>query len=121
MLKSYNMPTNSTKSQTDTWDLLKRAAWYAFKLFLALRVGTLAWIFLLALLGGRTIIEPNVLCRSSNLLEHNLNLGSLLGSWLRWDTNCYLLIAETGYTVHAGLTVWPPLYPLLIRLFSFVV
>jgi Gpi18-like mannosyltransferase len=30
------------------------------------------------------------------------------------------MIAETGYAIHPGLTVWPPLYPLLIRLFSLV-
>jgi Gpi18-like mannosyltransferase len=55
------------------------------------------------------------------LLENNLHIGGALGSWLRWDTICYLMIAETGYTVHAGLTVWPPLYPLLIRLFAFFI
>ncbi len=111
---------NLTTSQTNDRDFLKRAVWYAFKLLLALRVGTLAWVILLALIGGRTITEPNALCRSSSLLEHNLHLGVLLRSWLRWDTICYLIIAETGYTAHAGLTVWPPLYPLLIRLFSFI-
>jgi Gpi18-like mannosyltransferase len=30
------------------------------------------------------------------------------------------MIAETGYTVHDGLTVWPPLYPILIRFFSYI-
>jgi Gpi18-like mannosyltransferase len=44
----------------------------------------------------------------------------VLGSWLRWDTICYLLIAETGYTAHPGLTVWPPLYPALVRLLSYL-
>jgi len=111
------MGNDITKSQTTEWDLLKRAAWYAFKLFIALRVGTLLWMFLLSLTGGRDIIEPNVLCRTSDLLH---SAGGLR-AWLRWDTVCYLLIAETGYTVNAGLTVWPPFYPLLIRLFSFVV
>ena len=99
--------------------LLKRAAGYAFKLFIALRVGTLAWVLLLSLAGGRTPSEPDVLCRSGALLESNVDLGTGLGSWLRWDTICYLIIAETGYA-NPGLTVWPPLYPLLIRIFSFV-
>jgi hypothetical protein len=107
-------------SSTNQYEFLKRAVWYAFKLFIALRVGTFAWIFLLSQLGGRAITEPNVLCRSTSLLEHNLPLSVVLSPWLRWDTICYLMIAETGYTVHAGLTVWPPLYPSLIRLFSFV-
>ena len=78
-------------------------------------------MILLFLIGGRTITEPNVLCRSNMLLENNLHIGGVLGSWLRWDTICYLMIAETGYTVHAGLTVWPPLYPLLIHLFAFFI
>ncbi len=107
-----------TTSQTSERDFLKRAVWYTFKLFAVLRVGTLAWVILLSMIGGRAITEPNVLCKSSSLLEHNLHLGVLLSSWLRWDTNCYLIIAETGYTAHPGLTVWPPLYPLLIHLFS---
>ncbi len=110
---------NLTTSQSNERDFLKRAVWYAFKLFAVLRVGTLVWVILLSMIGGRIIIEPNVLCKSSSLLEHNLHLGVLLSSWLRWDTICYLIIAENGYTVQAGLTVWPPLYPLLIRLFSF--
>jgi Gpi18-like mannosyltransferase len=122
-MNEYNhaMQIETAKQQSDEWNpLLKRAAWYAFKLFAILRIGTLAWMVLLFFLGGRVITEPNVLCRSSDLLESNLNIGGALGAWLRWDTVCYLLIAETGYTVHAGLTVWPPIYPLLIRLFSFI-
>lgn len=111
------MQADITTSQTNESDLLRRAASYAFKLFLVLRVGTLLWMYLLSLIGGREILEPNVLCRTSDLL----NPAGGLSAWLRWDTVCYLLIAETGYTVNAGLTVWPPLYPFLIRLFSFVV
>ena len=115
------MLIESTTQRTEQWVLLlKRAIWHGFKAFIALRFGTLAWVIVLSLIGGREITEPNVLCRSSNLLESSLDLGVLLSPWLRWDTSCYLLIAETGYTVHPGLTVWPPVYPLLIRLFSFV-
>jgi Gpi18-like mannosyltransferase len=109
-----------SKAQAVEWgQLLKRAAGYAFKMFIALRVGTLVWVLLLSLIGGRTPSEPEVLCRRSALLEGNLDLGVGLGTWLRWDTICYLIIAEAGYA-NPGLTVWPPLYPLLIRLFSFV-
>jgi Gpi18-like mannosyltransferase len=39
---------------------------------------------------------------------------------LRWDAVCYLIIAEAGYTAQPGLTVWPPLYPGLIRVFALV-
>lgn len=100
--------------------LQQRAAWYALRVFAALRVLTLLWVWLFALAGGRTIVEPDVLCRSSSLLEGNLHTGLFLNSAIRWDTVCYLIIAESGYTVQPGLTGWPPLYPILIRLFALV-
>ena len=85
-----------------------------------MRLGTLAWVVLLSLVSGRAVSEPNVLCKSGALLEGDLNLGIVLDPWLRWDTICYLMIAEGGYTIQPGLTVWPPLYSLLIHLFSFI-
>jgi Gpi18-like mannosyltransferase len=115
------MHIERTASQTEERvHLRQRGLGVAFKAFLALRIGTLAWVFLLSLVGGRAVSEPNVLCKSGALLEAHQNLGSVLTAWLRWDTICYLIIAEGGYTVQSGLTVWPPLYPLLIRLFSFI-
>ena len=115
------MRIERTASQTEERvHLLQRGLGYAFKAFLALRIGTLAWVLLLSLVGGRAISEPNVLCKSGTLLEAHQNLGTVLTAWLRWDTICYLIIAEGGYTAQSGLTVWPPLYPLLIRLFSFI-
>jgi Gpi18-like mannosyltransferase len=98
----------------------QRAAGYSFKIFVALRLLTLLWVLLFALVGGRTIVEPDVLCKTGSLVESNANIGPLLESAIRWDTVCYLLIAESGYTVQPGLTGWPPLYPLLIRIFAIV-
>jgi len=116
------MHIESTKPQIgERGQFLMRGIWYAFKVFIALRIGTWLWIILLSLLGGRVIHEPNVLCESDTLIESGLDLGVALSSWLRWDTICYLMIAETGYTVYAGLTVWKPLYPTLIYLFSLIV
>jgi Gpi18-like mannosyltransferase len=113
------MHIESTKLQLgERGQLLRRGIWYAFKVFLALRIGTWLWILLLSYVSGRIIHEPNVLCKSETLIEGSLNLGVALSPWLRWDTICYLMIAETGYTVYPGLTVWPPLYPFLIHLFS---
>lgn len=89
-------------------------------MFLALRIGTLIWVLVLASIGGRAIREPDVLCKSSALQEGTLALNVALSAWLRWDTNCYLWIAEAGYAAHPGLTVWPPVYPYLIDLLSFV-
>ena len=104
----------------DTQTLQHRATWYSFKIFAALRLLTLLWVLLFALIGGRTITEPDVLCPTHSLSEKDLKSGPLLNSAIRWDTVCYLLIAESGYTAQPGLTGWPPLYPVLIRLFSLV-
>ena len=104
----------------NTQSLQHRAAWYAFKIFAALRVITLVWVLLFAAVGGRSISEPDVLCRTSSLSEANLNTGLLLNSAIRWDTVCYLMIAESGYTLQPGLTGWPPLYPWLVRIFALV-
>ncbi len=113
------MHLESTNPQIGEWgQFLRRGIWYAFKVFLTLRIGTWLWILLLSYVSGRIIHEPNVLCKSHTLIEDSLELGAALRSWLRWDTICYLMIAETGYTVHPELTVWPPIYPFLIHLFS---
>lgn len=39
--------------------------------------------------------------------------------WFRWDTFHYISIAMHGY-ITAGQSVWPPLFPLLIALISFL-
>jgi Gpi18-like mannosyltransferase len=44
-----------------------------------------------------------------------------LALWQRFDTNWYLRIAAYGYQGLAGSTAYFPLYPLLIRAFSFVI
>ena len=100
--------------------LLQRAARYAFKVFISLRLLTLLWVLLFASASDRTIVEPDVLCKTRSLSENSSNTSELLNSAIRWDTVCYLLIAESGYTVQAGLTGWPPLYPILIRIFALV-
>ena len=100
--------------------LQQRAAWYAFKVFVVLRVLTLLWILLFTLVGGRNIVEPDVLCKTRNLIENSQATSFFLNSAIRWDTICYLLIAESGYAVQPGLTGWPPLYPVLIRIFALV-
>jgi len=45
---------------------------------------------------------------------------AFLAPWYRWDTARYLEIADFGYDFNFINTVWPPLYPFLIKLFSFI-
>lgn len=40
----------------------------------------------------------------------------LINLWYRWDTGWYLKIAAFGYAPDDGSIIFPPLYPLLIRL-----
>jgi len=104
----------------NTLTLQRRAAWYSFKVFAAIRILTLLWVLLFSLVGGRNIVEPDVLCKTRSLLESKIQIGPLLESALRWDAVCYLLIAEAGYSAQPGLTGWPPLYPILTSIFSLV-
>lgn len=41
-----------------------------------------------------------------------------LSPWYRWDTIHYLEIAEFGYDFDLVNTVWPPLYPFVIKILS---
>ena len=107
-------------SMQNSQPLLRRAAWYAFKIFASLRLLTLLWVLLFASASDRTIAEPDVLCKTRSLSENSSDTVELLNSAIRWDTVCYLLIAESGYTIQAGLTGWPPFYPILIRIFALV-
>ena len=42
--------------------------------------------------------------------------GWLLGPWQRFDTVHYITLATSGYQAHTVQTVFPPFYPLLIRI-----
>ncbi|MEN6408096.1 MAG: glycosyltransferase family 39 protein [Anaerolineaceae bacterium] len=52
------------------------------------------------------------------LEDQNVFSRYILAPWYRWDTVNYLAIADEGYRSDLRLTVWPPLYPLLIRGFT---
>lgn len=44
-----------------------------------------------------------------------------LAPWYRWDTGHYIEIADFGYDFDPVNSVWPPLYPLLIKLVGIIV
>ena len=56
----------------------------------------------------------------SGLEQQSVFSRLFVAPWYRWDTVRYLEIADFGYDFNTINTVWPPLYPFLIKIFSFV-
>lgn len=91
---------------------------YSLAIYLAVRALSSLWAALLLwvanpVTGPHPIYRPY---RGVPPIEGGL-LELLLGAWQRWDTLWYLSIADHGYTL-PGEAHFPPLYPLLIRLFT---
>ena len=99
-----------------------RAIIYAFYSFLFLRL--LASI--IPLIG---IIQPRPDYPYSEFTQNQVEIVEqrssfskfFLAPWYRWDTSHYIEIAEYGYDFDPILSVWPPLYPFLIKLLSYLV
>jgi len=62
--------------------------------------------------------DPATLATLSAMENQGTLSRLLLAPWYRWDTINYIEIAEYGYSTNPLHSVWPPLYPLLTRLFS---
>lgn len=59
-----------------------------------------------------------------SFVENNFSLNNLFSLWVRWDGPHYIDIAKDGYQITGKQSLWIvfyPLYPLLIRLFNFLV
>ncbi len=100
----------------------QRALKYALFAALGLRLGTSLF---LALLSALLPVDncASFPCSQMAYAEMQDDLFSrlFLAPWYRWDSVHYLDIADPAYQIY-GIenTVWPPLFPLLIRLFSWV-
>lgn len=94
------------KNFTDNKTILR----YVLILFLGWRIS----LFFITFLG--LSLFPNLDFYNKKLF---FPTGSLdyIGRWANWDSFAYLYIAQNGYV--AGWTVFFPLYPLLIKLFTF--
>lgn len=81
------------------------------RLFTSLFVALVAWLVPVWITPGAPH-DPQLLAE----LEGGPPVVRLfLAPWYRWDTIHYLEIAQQGYADRQN-TIWPPLYPLLIRL-----
>lgn len=88
---------------------------YAILLFLILRLFLSLWAFA-ALIASPLPAEPDERLRPylGEPILDNGAAGQLLGPWQRFDTLHYLRIARQGYADLSD-SVFPPLYPLAIR------
>lgn len=95
---------------------LRRPFGAALAAFLALRLLTSGLAALTAALTPVwiTVEAPHDPTLLAQLEEGSPALRLLAAPWYRWDTVNYIEIAQNGYA-NPQNTIWPPLYPLLIR------
>lgn len=91
------------------WRSLSRNDRYLLKLWLGLRVLTIAWVALVSPLRPLTAPEQSIA-----LWPPTQPLGAWLGRallwpWLRWDTEYYLKIVQFGYSADDGTAQFHPL------------
>lgn len=89
---------------------------YALLIFIAMRLLLLLWSAVVLAINPLPK-EPNETIRpylGEPVLDKGIS-GLLLGPWQRFDTQRYLAIARDGYADEQN-SVFPPLYPLAIRL-----
>jgi hypothetical protein len=94
------------------WEPLRRA----LVLYLAARAIFTLWaVLVLRLVPADTAPAPERPYFGITPLNQGLP-GLLLGPWQRFDTLHYVALAMDGYQTSSSHTVFPPLYPLLIRI-----
>jgi hypothetical protein len=97
----------------------KRALTCALLTFLAIRILTSMGIVLASMVTPPNpppaLWDPAVV---NDLEQRSEWVRLLVMPWYRWDTAHYLQIADLGYKANMENTVWPPLFPALIRLFN---
>lgn len=98
----------------------------------ALKISLLAFLILrlfssVVLLSGyfqSPVISPgndHTIRQILNLENASMISKLFLAPWYRWDTGHYIEIADYGYGFDLGNSVWPPMYPFLIKLTSMVI
>jgi len=110
----------STKLQNLAHSITGRALSNAIKAYLFIFL-LACIIFLIMQLKFPAVNPPDIpdIYTPYTLLRPQSTISQLLiDPWYRWDSIHYLEIAEDGYKSNLKNTVWPPLYPLLIRVSS---
>jgi len=101
--------------------IIGRAFIYAFLVFLFLRIFT-SFILLIGIFQPSPVFSTVEITQNNiEYLEQKSEFSKLfLAPWYRWDTGHYIEIADFGYDFDPILSVWPPLYPFLIKLVGFI-
>jgi len=100
---------------------LAAAFFYSILAFLFLRLFT----SIILLIG---IFQPSPVFPYAELTQNNIHYLEqrsefsklFLAPWYRWDTSHYIEITDFGYDFDQVNSVWPPLYPFLIKVISFI-
>jgi len=95
---------------------MKKLAWvmYVLAVFMAVHIFLNVWMW-----GVRQVLPAPSPPGLTNLYKGvPLETNPWLEPWQRWDTPQYQAIAERGYTAFDTTLFTPPLFPLLMRLFT---
>ncbi len=100
---------------------LKKAIKFAIIVFIGIRIYT-SLVLLIGVFQPPSVYpnEEYTKVENQKLLNGGFISQHLLEPWFRWDTIHYLEISEEGYSADSYNTVWPPLYPFLIKITAFI-
>jgi Gpi18-like mannosyltransferase len=112
-----------SNNNTPHHGLPRRAIKYSLKCYLFIRLFSSIILLIMGLVAPPKVqlVDPNTRLISENMEHGGVFLKYFISPWYRWDTLHYISITENGYANNALETAWPPIYPLLIRLFSFCI
>ena len=101
--------------------IISRALFYALVSFLFLRIFT-STILLIGIFRPSPVISTIEITRNNiEYLEQKSEFSKLIvAPWYRFDTAHYIEIADFGYDFDPVNSVWPPIYPFLIKIFGFI-
>jgi len=89
----------------------------AYKAPITIWFGWRIALFIFPILGGTLFLPTDT--EDTYPVTSNLLLERLIGTWTHWDGAVYIDIASRGYN-HITTVSFYPLYPLLLRILSFV-
>jgi hypothetical protein len=93
------------------------------RLYVVFRLLSWVWAaFVVALAPVQVVWEKDIVYQTiQRAYPHTGRVVDLLfGAWYRWDTGWYMTIAVHGYSLADSTVIFPPFYPLLVRLLGWL-